>query len=367
MILFAVILFLCTACSSDKETNSDNKPVQLSQTYKNETEGFSFKYPKDWQVKKGNISSELIKIQSPDGMAKIMVFKIVTNPFGILTDDQEAVKNAVNEMHEFVSTSNIKFGDIPVKELVYQTNGLKGDYISKNYFYVLGGNSYQVICSFKISEREKYEPIIEAIVKSYTVTGAHSELSGHSTINIAEAKTIIQTWVNMHKFPSSVSITDGDEKPHKLPSSNEEYYMFQLQGLHRVYDILVDVKTKELFVYETGKPEKLEPWYHKYIEPYVNTNNADSSKESNYIDKNFEWVERPHVNNENIIGKIKNISTGERRKISISFLLYDYQGNQIGTTVDITPILKEGIVWSFKAPVHDAKVTDYELGEINYQ
>ncbi len=67
------------------------------------------------------------------------------------------------------------------------------------------------------------------------------------------------------------------------------------------------------------------------------------------------------------MGKIKNISSGDRRKISVTFLLYDYQGNQIGTAIDMNPMLKSGTVWNFTAQVQNAKVTDFELAEINYQ
>lgn len=69
------------------ERNASNS-IQLSQTYKNEAEGFVFKYPQEWQTKESATMTEIIKIQSPDGNAKLSVMKIVTNPFGILTEDQ---------------------------------------------------------------------------------------------------------------------------------------------------------------------------------------------------------------------------------------------------------------------------------------
>lgn len=369
LVLLTAILILCSACSSDKVDRNVSNSIQLSQTYKNEAEGFVFKYPQAWQTKEAGTIPEIIKIQSPDGNAKLSVMKIVTNPFGILTEDQATVENAVNKMHKFIALRDTKLGEISVRELVYQTNGLKGDDISKNYWYVLGGNIYQIICSFKMSERERYEPMINAIMESYTITRSHNDLNKASSVNsaltVSEAKELLQTWLDTHRFPASVSITDGDGNTHKRSGSDAEYYVFQLQGLHRIYDILVDPKTRELFVHDTGKPEALEPWYQKYIAPYANTNNNKDT--GNYIDKNFEWVEKPRANNGNIIGKIKNISSGDRRKISVRFLLYDYQENQIGTAIDINPMLKPGTVWSFTAQVQNAKVTNFELAEINYQ
>lgn len=365
--LLTAILILCSACSSGDNTSNS---INLSKTYKNETEGFVFKYPNEWQTKEPNTMLEIIKIQSPDGNAKFSVMKILTDPFGILTEDQVSVEKAVNKMHKFIAFREAMIGEIPAKELIYQTNGLKGDDISKNFWYVLGGTVYQINCSFKMNQREIYEPILNAIMESYTITRSANELNKVSDINsdltVSDAKQILQTWIDTHKFPASVSITDGDGNTHKRSGSDAEYYVFQLQGLHRIYDILVDPKTRELFVHDTGKPESLESWYQKYIAPY---NNANTTKEdvSNYIDKNFIWIEKPRVNNGNIIGNIKNISNEERRKISIRFILYDYQGNQIGTTIDVNPILKSGNTWSFKAQIQNAKVTDYAFTEINYQ
>ncbi|WP_281246824.1 FxLYD domain-containing protein [Pelosinus propionicus] len=62
---------------------------------------------------------------------------------------------------------------------------------------------------------------------------------------------------------------------------------------------------------------------------------------------------------------MKNISSGDRRKISVTFLLY--QGKQIGTAININPMLKSGTVWNFTAQVQNAKVSNFELAEINYQ
>ncbi|WP_371375519.1 PsbP-related protein [Sporomusa aerivorans] len=371
LVLLTVILILSSACSSDKVERNASNSIQLSQTYKNEAEGFVFKYPQEWQTKESATMTEIIKIQSPDGNAKLSVMKIVTNPFGILTEDQAAVENAVNQMHKFIALKDTKLGDIPTRELVYQTNGLKGDDISKNYWYVFGGDVYQIICSFKMSERERYEPMMNAMMESYTITRSANDLNKTSSVNSAltarEAKELLQNWVDTHQFPSSVSIMDGDGNTHKRSGSDAEYYVFQLQGLHRIYDILVDTKTRELFVHDTGKPEALEPWYQKYIAPYANANDNNNKGTGNSIDKNFEWVEKPRANNGNIIGKIRNISGGDRRKISVTFLLYDYKGNQIGTAIDINPMLKSGTVWSFTAQVQNAKVTNFELAEINYQ
>lgn len=165
--LLAVILILCSACSSGDNTSNS---INLSKTYKNEAEGFVFKYPNEWQTKEPNTVIEVIKIQSPDGNAKFSVMKILTDPFGILTENQVSVEAAVNKMHKFITFRETTIGEIPAKELIYQTNGLKGDDISKNVWYVIGGAVYQINGSFKMNQRETYEPILNSIMESYAIT-----------------------------------------------------------------------------------------------------------------------------------------------------------------------------------------------------
>lgn len=184
-------------------------------------------------------------------------------------------------------------------------------------------------------------------------------------LNAGEAKMRLQTWVDTHKFPSSVSITSEDGK-RKLDGLESECYIFGLIGLSRTQMILVDSKTGELFIND-GKIMPLEEWYQKYITQNNNTNNDKGSKDNkntnNYIDKKFEWVEKPSIKDGYIVGKIKNISNREQIP-TIVFTLFDYKGNQIGTATASLMSFQAGNTWSFQASVNNAKVTDYEFLKI---
>jgi len=178
-----------------------------------------------------------------------------------------------------------------------------------------------------------------------------------------DSKKLLQSWIDAHKFNSTVSITEEDGNMHKRPGSESEYYVFQLQGLHRIYDILVDPKTRELFMYDSGKPELLDPWYQNYIAPYNNPN-KDNKNTSNYIDKKFEWVEKPSVRDGYIVGKIKNISNREQFP-TVTFALFDYQGNQIGNATASLMSFSTGNIWKFKTSINNARVTDYKFSGID--
>lgn len=183
------------------------------------------------------------------------------------------------------------------------------------------------------------------------------------SLNAGEAKMRLQTWVDKHKFPSSVSITAEDGK-RKLDGLESECYVFGLIGLSRTQMILVDSKTGDLFIND-GRIMPLEEWYQKYIIQDNNTNNDKGNKNtSNYINKKFEWVEKPSIKDGYIVGKIKNISNREQFP-TITFALYDSKGNQIGTASDTLMSLKGGNTWSFKASVNNARVTDYEFSGID--
>ena len=178
-----------------------------------------------------------------------------------------------------------------------------------------------------------------------------------------EAKRRLQTWVDKHKFPSPVSINSKDGKS-KFDGLESECYIFGLIGLSRTQMILVDSKTGELFIND-GRIMPLEEWYQKYIIQNNNTNNDKGNKNtSNYINKKFEWVEKPSIKDGYIVGKIKNISNREQIP-TVTFALFDYKGNQIGNATASLMSFPAGNTWDFKASVNNARVTDYKFSGID--
>ena len=52
-----------------------------------------------------------------------------------------------------------------------------------------------------------------------------------------------------------------------MKSRTIPYDMFQIRGMTRLHDVLVEANTREMFIYDTGKPESIETWYQKFVVP----------------------------------------------------------------------------------------------------
>lgn len=65
-----------------------------------------------------------------------------------------------------------------------------------------------------------------------------------------------------------------------------------------------------------------------------------------------------------IVGSFKNISSVELDFVSVSFRLYDKDGNQIGNTNDVVDDLLPGKTWKYETYISN-EVSYFELAEIN--
>ena len=142
--------------------------VELTQTFTDEEAGITFSYPdteSEYQI------ASLMDSQNTEDSVATMTISVAldTDPFGIRTGDEASVKQAVNELHQFVSLEDTTLGDVPAIQLVYDTAGLKGTDRVINYWYERGDETYQVVCSYSELAALKYEPIFEDILESYQV------------------------------------------------------------------------------------------------------------------------------------------------------------------------------------------------------
>ena len=149
--------------------------VELTQTFTDEEAGITFSYPESWEAldteSEYQIASLMDSQNTEDSVATMTIsVALDTDPFGIRTGDEASVKQAVNELHQFVSLEDTTLGDVPAIQLVYDTAGLKGTDRVINYWYERGDETYQVVCSYSELAALKYEPIFEDILeKSYQV------------------------------------------------------------------------------------------------------------------------------------------------------------------------------------------------------
>lgn len=148
--------------------------VELSQTFTDEAAGITFQYPEKWVSVETDSEYTVISLidseNDENSVASLMIqLSLDQNPFGIFTDEESAVEQAVNEFHTYVSMEDTTLGSVPAVELIYQTEGLKGTDQVINYWYERGDKVYQVVCSYSELTALKYEPIFENIMGTYQI------------------------------------------------------------------------------------------------------------------------------------------------------------------------------------------------------
>ena len=112
--------------------------------------------------------------------------------------------------------------------------------------------------------------ILAALIeKAFSSVQSPQSAAGNNgqPISYSEAKGLFQAWLDAHTFPVVVEVGGSDQKLHKVSGSDREYYMFQIRGMTRLHDVLVEPNTREMFIYDTGKPEPIEEWYQKFVVP----------------------------------------------------------------------------------------------------
>jgi len=103
--------------------------------------------------------------------------------------------------------------------------------------------------------------------------------------------------------------------------------------------------------------------------------NQTENQTENHIKSNVDYTsyleitDSPHIITDSygfryIVGSFKNISSVELDHVSVSFRLYDEDGNQIGNTVVWVDDLLPGKTWKYKTYISN-EVSYFELAEIN--
>lgn len=160
----------------------ESKDIVLSETYTNNTAGISFNYPSGWVILDSESEFQVVKMidskNNADSIVSFEVYNALADVFGIFTEDEASVREAVNETATFLGLRDTSLSDVPAKCLMKQIGGLKGDSIVKDYWYKVGENIYVATCSYSMPTSDIYEPIFDAIMDSYTIT--HTDIPDKS-------------------------------------------------------------------------------------------------------------------------------------------------------------------------------------------
>jgi len=215
LILIAAIVVLLSTCSDDSPASSNS--ISLSKTYTNEVEGFSFKYPGNWDIiDDPQIKIGIITLIESNYFANMNIQKDSADEYLFnytKSDFKEELENTYDDV-DISELSNIELDGIPAIKLTL-TYLAEGDrYSSIQYFYNLYHDLYGITFISLLSNFDKYEPIFETIMDSYKITRSEnaseviSATFGSTFTYLGIKYTIGDNWSfdgNMFKIPVNIT------------------------------------------------------------------------------------------------------------------------------------------------------------------
>ena len=156
--------------------------VDLSQTYTNEAEGFSLKFPSDWSLME---AKDIPELREAGGLVMIATqdrsgfFVNLTVAKGVDDGYSHLTRNEYLELLEpdYDSIFIVDVADVSISEVRgrYFEAGvvLEGhNFALRQYMYVIDNDLYVITCYSSLAEYDIYALIFDAIMDNYTVTNA---------------------------------------------------------------------------------------------------------------------------------------------------------------------------------------------------
>lgn len=166
---------------SDDIVPTDSESVSLTQTYQDKEEGFSFMYPADWEAT--DDPDALVQLMSGSTFGIRAVFSINKSEYydkSTFYATKEEFQAGIADSTDG-NLSNIEVTDLtditlqgyPAQKAVWKCINTDGiHFIAINYYYILDTDLYVVSCMVIEDYFSQYEPILDAIMDSYTITAS---------------------------------------------------------------------------------------------------------------------------------------------------------------------------------------------------
>lgn len=177
--------------AKDTRTTASTKSVNLSQSYSNEMEGFSFQYPSAWihlsneeleSRAGGDVDDEypLVFLANetedlPEEDSYIMVSKatVTQDIIDFLYVDDEQFATGFDNDVSVISTSMTTLDGVPAREITY----VESDGIGRqSYFYAIGMTIYRIDFGWHGKSAGDKQRFFDAIIDSYTITATSDGL-----------------------------------------------------------------------------------------------------------------------------------------------------------------------------------------------
>lgn len=164
----------------DDHVGNQGESISLTRTYLNEVEGFSFMYPDDWEIEDTEeVLPEAIVSVARSGMfgiyARIAVMKDIDDGFYLTASrvDFEEMYSSVEDMSnvEIMDLSDIVLDGHSARKLTLACNNDIGTrMVEIQYFYIRDSYVYAVMCVVEDKNFDRYEPVFDAIMDTYSIT-----------------------------------------------------------------------------------------------------------------------------------------------------------------------------------------------------
>lgn len=175
--------------------SSGSEDMSLSNLYINEEEGFSFMYPNGWETEDAeeidpNVLVSVAHTGTSGVYARMGVYKEINDGsyFIAAREDFEEVYSSTGGLNDgkLMDLSDIMLDGQPARKVTYAFNNDIGvRLIGIQYFYVRGSYVYSVACIAEEVNYDKYEPIFNAIMDSYTITAANEAASSFDSSEVS--------------------------------------------------------------------------------------------------------------------------------------------------------------------------------------
>lgn len=177
----------------------------LSETYTNEDEGFSFMYPHDWEIDPVETadSDAIVSVARTGGLgvyAVIIVNKVVDDGsvFAAARADFEETYPYLEGFNdvEIMDLSGTVLDGHPARRLTMVYNNDSGVRVSEiQYFYIRGPYVYIVDCAVEEANYDRYEPIFDAIMDTYTITAADIAMGDIAAYDVYDKEAALQNMI----------------------------------------------------------------------------------------------------------------------------------------------------------------------------
>lgn len=164
--------------------------INLTETYTNEAEGFSFQYPSDWTVMDGQElydasldDTAVVSLYAPDGFgsaSNVLVNKTQADYtlFDYTKSDFEREFSSIFDEVSVTDLSNVNIDGVPAIELGLSINTDAGPLVVVRYYYIVGDYTYIISGTIRQSAIDSDGLVIDAIMGSYKISTANT--SGES-------------------------------------------------------------------------------------------------------------------------------------------------------------------------------------------